>query len=123
MGASRARSNSQRLLHLPYIKICGHGKAYSADHLIPVTENSRLSMSVDNLKAVHGYSRKHPGGCPVCTAASVARGGKPVFCNDLRQAMSISRVRRIIRERTGLLMPGDSELETAEEEKPEGRPW
>lgn len=77
--------------------ICGHFGGKSADHLIPVTERPDLALEVSNLKAAHAY----PNGCPECSAASVARGGKPVYCNELRGMGSVARARRIIEERTG----------------------
>ena len=74
--------------------ICFHFGSYSADHLLPDAEGG-LSAP-ENLKAVHAW----PHGCPVCSAAA----GKPIFCNEIRQAMSIERARRIIEERTGLTL-------------------
>jgi hypothetical protein len=80
--------------------ICGHTGANSADHKISVTERPDLSLAAANLQAAHGF----PGGCPTCSAAAVARGGKPVYCNEIKQALSIERARRIIEQRTGLTL-------------------
>ncbi len=80
--------------------ICGHAGANSADHKVSVTERPDLALTASNLQAAHGY----PGGCPACSAASVARGGKPVYCNEIKQALSIERARRIIETRTGLVL-------------------
>jgi 5-methylcytosine-specific restriction endonuclease McrA len=88
--------------------ICGHFGAYSADHVIPDTEGG--SSRPDNLKAVHGY----PKACLDCSRAA----GKPVYCNEIRGAMSVDRARRKIEERTGLTLgtqPGAVQ--------PEGREW
>jgi hypothetical protein len=78
--------------------ICRHPGAESADHVLPVTERPDLARDAANLRAAHGWP--HP--CPTCSAAAVARGGKPVYCNEVRQAMSVERARRVISERTGL---------------------
>jgi hypothetical protein len=80
--------------------ICGHLGATSADHLIPVTERPDLALATANMKAAHGWP--HP--CETCSAAAVARGGKPVFCNEVRGAMSVERARRVIEMRTGLVL-------------------
>lgn len=72
--------------------ICFHYAAHSADHIIPDAEGG--PSTPENLKAVHAY----PRGCGVCSAAA----GRPVYCNEIRQAMSIERARRILFERTGL---------------------
>ena len=80
--------------------ICGHGGATSADHVIPVTERPDLAMVLSNIKAAHAWP--HP--CPTCTPAAVARGGKPVYCNEVKQGWSLDRARRIIEERTGLTL-------------------
>jgi len=70
-----------------------------------VTEDPSLEWDVKNLKAAHGY----PKGCPDCTIAAVKRGGKPVYCNEIRQYGSVERARRKIEERTGLRLPiGDT---------------
>jgi hypothetical protein len=83
--------------------VCGHTEAKSADHILPVAERPDLELTASNLKAVHGWP--HP--CPVCSAAAVARGGKPVYCNEIRSSMSTERARRIISERTGTrIAPG-----------------
>jgi hypothetical protein len=78
--------------------ICGHAGANEADHVIAVTERPDLSLDAANLKAAHGY----PVECPVCTPAAIARGGKPVYCNELKGGMSVERARRLIQERTAL---------------------
>jgi hypothetical protein len=78
--------------------ICGHAGANEADHVIPVTERPDLSLDASNLKAAHGW----PFPCPVCTPAALARGGKPVYCNELKGGMSVERARRLIQDRTGL---------------------
>lgn len=88
--------------------ICGHPGATSADHdPYPVTERPDLARDPANMKAAHGYP--HP--CPVCSPAAVANGYKPVYCNEIKQGMSVERARRIISERTGLTLG-----------KPEGKP-
>jgi hypothetical protein len=97
--------------------ICGHPGATSADHVIPRTEDPSRELDASNLRAAHS----HPHSCPVCSEAALRRGGKPVNCNTLRQAMSVERVRRIIRERTGLPMPGDADHGARTER--EGRDW
>jgi hypothetical protein len=78
--------------------VCRHPGAKAADHLVPVTERPDLALDAANLKAVHAV----PAGCPVCSAAALARGGKPVYCNEVKGAMSLDRARRIIETRTGL---------------------
>lgn len=86
--------------------ICGHPGANSADHVISVAERPDLSLDAANLKAAHS----HPAACPVCSPASIARGGKPVYCNEIKQGMSTERARRIIEARTGITLgktPGD----------------
>jgi hypothetical protein len=93
--------------------ICLHSGAKSADHVIPVTERPDLALDTSNMKAAHGYP--HP--CPECSSAAIKRGGKNVYCNETRQAMSIARARRIIEERTGLNL-GDG---IAEHKGEEGR--
>lgn len=86
--------------------ICLHPGANSADHdPYPVAERPDLALETSNLKAAHAY----PGGCPVCSAAAVARGGKPVYCNEVKQAMSAGRARRIIETRTGLTLADESQ--------------
>jgi hypothetical protein len=87
--------------------ICGHFAAYSADHIIPDTEGG--SSRPDNLKAAHGY----PKACPDCSAAA----GKPIYCNEIRGAMSIERARLLIEKRTGLTI-GNAPQTRGE---PEGR--
>ena len=82
--------------------ICGHPGAKVVDHVIPVTERPDLALDVSNMRAAHGYLKGGGGECATCSAASMARGGKPVYCNDLRQAMSVERARRVIESRTGL---------------------
>lgn len=94
--------------------ICGHFGAKSADHVIPVTEAPHLAMDSGNLKAAHAY----PGGCTECTAASVARGGKAVYCNEVKQMGSVGRARRLIEERTGLRL-----LTEVKPPEAEGREW
>lgn len=93
--------------------VCGHFSAKSADHVIPVTEAPEKAMDVSNLKACHSF----PGGCPECTIASVARGGKAIYCNELKSMGSVERARRIIEERTGLTLFATRELPS----EPEGR--
>lgn len=88
--------------------ICNHFGGTSADHLVPDTEGG--SSTPDNLKAVHGYP--HP--CKECSAAA----GKNIFCNEIRGAMSVVRARRIIEERTGLVIGRKSGCDPRE---PEGR--
>lgn len=81
--------------------VCRHPGAKSADHdPFPVTERPDLAMSASNLKAVHGW----PNACPVCSAASQARGGKRIYCNELKSSGTTERARRIISERTGLVL-------------------
>lgn len=93
--------------------VCGHPGANSADHHPhPVTERPDLARDPANLRAIHG----HPSACPVCSPAAIARGGKPVYCNEIKQALSLERARRIIETRTGLSL--------AKEEQPRGeREW
>lgn len=78
--------------------ICGHPGSKSADHVISVTERPDLAMEFTNLKAAHSY----PGGCDTCSASSLARGGKRIHCNEIKQGMSVERARRVIESRTGL---------------------
>lgn len=80
--------------------ICLHPGAGSADHKVPVAERPDLALAAANLQAAHAY----PGGCPTCSAAAVARGGKPVYCNEIKSALSLERARRIIEARTGLTL-------------------
>jgi hypothetical protein len=87
--------------------ICRHPGAKSADHVISVTERPDLDLAASNLKAAHGWP--HP--CETCSAAAVARGGKPVYCNEVKQAMSLERARRVIAERTGLPLDKDAPAE------------
>jgi hypothetical protein len=88
--------------------ICGHYGAKSADHIIPDTEGG--SSNMDNLKAVHGVGSP----CPDCSIAA----GKPIYCNEIRQAMSIGRARRLIEQRTGLTLCREQDPSG-----PEGRDW
>jgi hypothetical protein len=100
--------------------ICGHPGAGVPDHLVPVTERPDLALKAENMKAAHGYRRSAPGfgACPVCTAAAEKRGGKPVYCNELRGMGSVERARKIIESRTGLA------LGVTPEDKPRGeRDW
>lgn len=78
--------------------ICTHAGATTADHLISVTERPDLALTHTNLKAAHAY----PHACPVCSEAAERRGGKPVYCNEIKQGYSLERARRLIEERTGL---------------------
>lgn len=78
--------------------LCLHPGANGADHLIPVTERPDLALDAANLKAVHTY----PVACPTCSPAALARGGKMVFCNEVKSGMSAERARRLIESRTGL---------------------
>lgn len=87
--------------------ICHHPGAKSADHLIPVAERPDLSLSAANLKAAHAY----PAACPVCSSAAQAKGGKPVYCNEIRNALSVERARRLIEMRTGLALGGSAKDE------------
>ena len=81
--------------------ICGHTGASVADHdPYPVTERPDLALDATNMKAAHGW----PKPCPVCSAAAIAKGGKPVYCNEIKQGMSADRARRIIEMRTGLTL-------------------
>jgi hypothetical protein len=89
--------------------ICGHGGAGVPDHLVPVTEQPGLALRAANLKAAHGYLKRRDGSCPVCSAASIARGGGKVYCNEIRGAMSVERARRVIEGRTGLALGGEPE--------------
>lgn len=89
--------------------LCGHYGAKSADHLIPDTEGGKPVL--DNLKAVHAVGSP----CPDCSLAA----GKPMYCNEIRNALSVERARRIITERTGLRLPVG---ETGPFES-EGRDW
>lgn len=91
--------------------ICGHPGATQADHVIPVTERPELARELSNLRAAHGWP--HP--CPVCSAAAMARGGKPVCCNELKQSGTVERARRKIAERTGLVLFKPSELRASGE--------
>jgi hypothetical protein len=87
--------------------ICLHPGAQSADHVISVAERPDLDLNAANLKAAHGWP--HP--CPACSAAAVARGGKPVYCNEVKQALSLDRARRIIETRTGLTIGREADGE------------
>ena len=82
--------------------ICGHSGAKVPDHLVPVAERPDLALDAGNMKAAHGYLKNGGGECPVCSPAAVARGGKVVYCNELRGALSVERARRVIETRTGL---------------------
>jgi hypothetical protein len=92
--------------------ICGHPGANSADHLVPVTERPDLALNAANLKAAHGSPRP----CPTCSAAAVARGGKPVYCNEVKQGWSTERARRLIEQRTGLALVRDKSQPGGERE-------
>lgn len=98
--------------------ICGHAGARQADHLTPLTEDDSRALDITDMRPAHGASRgRGANPCEVCSAAA----GKPVYCNTIRQAMSVERARRIIRERTGLPMPGDPDFSTAT--VTDGREW
>ena len=86
--------------------ICGHPGAKVPDHLVPVAERPDLALSAANMKAAHGYLKNGGGECETCSAAAAARGGKPVYCNEVRGALSVERARRIIETRTGLTLGG-----------------
>lgn len=91
--------------------ICGHPMATEADHLEPYTENPERALDPSNLKAAHGMKP-----CPMCSEAA----GKPIRCNQIRGAMSVARARRIIEERTGLILEGKTKPTWAADN---GRPW
>lgn len=89
--------------------ICLHPGSKTGDHLQPVAERPDLAMTASNIKAAHGYLKSGGGECSICSSAASAKAGKPVkiHCNELRGALSIERVRRIIGERTGIkIAPG-----------------
>lgn len=85
--------------------ICGHTGATSGDHVISVTERPDLAHDLSNIKAAHAWP--HP--CPTCSPAAIARGGKPVYCNEVKQGWSLERARRKIEERTGLALIQDQD--------------
>lgn len=88
--------------------VCNHPGANAVDHVIPYAERPDLELAEHNLKAIHAAGRG-AGDCPVCSAASIARGGGKIFCNETKGALSVERARRIIREKTGLpLSPSGS---------------
>jgi hypothetical protein len=89
-----------------------HWQAYSADHIVPVTEDPSREWDLSNAKAAHAW----PKGCPDCTIAAAKLGNGPVYCNSIKGPMSVERARRLISERTGLQL-----LRT--ETRPEGRDW
>lgn len=86
--------------------ICGHSGAGVPDHLVPVAERPDLALAASNMKAAHGYLKNGGGECDVCTAAArrLNADAKPVYCNELRGALSVERARRIIETRTGLAL-------------------
>lgn len=84
--------------------ICLHPGARVGDHLQPVAERPDLARDPSNIRAAHGYLKNSSGQCPVCSAAATLKAGREVkiYCNELRGMGSVERVRRILRERTGL---------------------
>lgn len=84
--------------------ICLHNGAGVPDHLIPVAERPDLALDAANMKAAHGYLKTKDGACPVCSEAA----GKPVYCNEIRGALSVERARRLIEQRTGLTLGTDA---------------
>jgi len=88
--------------------ICFHYGAKSADHIVPDTEGGKPTM--DNLKAAHGLGSP----CPDCSTAAQ----KPIYCNEIRGAMSVERARRRIRELTRLPIEDPKTYRG-----PEGRDW
>jgi hypothetical protein len=89
--------------------ICGHTGAKVPDHLVPVAERPDLALDAANIRAAHGYLKNGGGECTVCSAAAVSRGGKVIFCNEIRGALSVDRARRLIEKRTGLSLGGTAE--------------
>ena len=92
------------------------------DHLVAQTDGGQV-WDLANCRPAHGASRrKNP--CLICTAAW---GGKPVYCNNLRNAYSITRVRRIIAERamaaTGRIPAGLPEWDATPVDRSPGRVW
>lgn len=82
--------------------ICGHGGARQKDEIIPRAEGGD-PLDMGNCRAAHGANRPRKGSivrgspCPVCSPAA----GRDVFCNQIKNAYSMARCRKIIREWTG----------------------
>lgn len=97
--------------------VCGHSGATTGDHDKPVTERPDLALVLSNIRAAHGGPRP----CETCTKAAEKRGFRAIRCNEIKNAGSVDRARRIITERTGLVLPvGDNERPRKREE---GREW
>jgi hypothetical protein len=96
--------------------ICGHWGSYSADHIIPVTEDPSKEWDLSNAKAAHAW----PRGCTDCTYAArqLNPDAKPVYCNSIKGGYSVERARRIISERTGLRIGCEDRSVEGQ-----GRPW
>ena len=89
--------------------VCGHSGAKVPDHLAPVAERPDLALDAANMKAAHGYLKSGGGECETCSAAAAVHGRGPVYCNEIRGALSVERARRIIEARTGLTLVNGSQ--------------
>lgn len=90
--------------------LCGHGGARSVDHLVVVAERPELEWELSNCRPAHNapYNK-----CVVCSAAA----GKPIYCNQIRGALSVERAQRLIAERTANGAPANKTYPGA------GREW
>ena len=77
-----------------FCHICGCPGARQVDHIVPQTEDGGsgyAAWTLENMKLAHGGGRRN-NPCPDCSAAR----RKPVYCNQIRGAMSVERARRVI---------------------------
>lgn len=101
-----------------WLCLSGHGGARQADHVISYADRPDLAWRAENIKAAHGA----PGNpCPVCTPEC----GRRVFCNQLRQAMSVERFRRILAEMRAAHAAGKGapQQDRPKPESQAGREW
>lgn len=85
--------------------------------MVSVADRPDLAWKLGNCRPAHGA----PGNpCPVCTREC----GRPVYCNQLRGAMSIERARRIIGEWAAANGRGNTRPPGRPDPDPgAGRPW
>jgi hypothetical protein len=91
----------------------GHGGARQVDHVVVTAERPELAWKISNCRPAHGAPRNP---CLVCSAEC----GQPIYCNQIRGALSIERARRIIAERAAAATPPER---AAPPDRGAGRDW